>query len=474
MNRMDFNFKDHEREQAWAYLHDQLEHYYQDPKSVHAAPSLDLGKIQGYVGKYIFEDPIPVQKALDHVIRGMRQYTVHTPHPGYYGLYNPRPVFPGILADTITATFNPQLAAWSHAPFANEVENYLVRQFGLKFGLPPGKIDGVFTSGGAEANLTALLTAINHKYPGYGDTGLLGLEKQPVLYCSEESHHSVAKAAKNMGLGLRNVRPIPTNDNFEMQPGVLEATIEKDLAQGLDPFLVVATAGTTGTGVMDPLEGMAAMAKKYGLWFHVDAAYGGAIILVEKYKHVLNGIELADSITFDAHKWMSNPMSTSLYITAHPDILSKTFGMATDYMPKEGAHMEILDPYSHSIQWSRRFIGLRLYLSLLVFGWKGYAEVITHQIRMGKRLKELLLENDWNIYNQTDLPVICFGKAEFKQDDRLALNVCSKVLASGKAWISVYRAGAVNGLRACITNYDTQNEDLEELVEVLNLSVNDL
>ena len=468
---MDFNFTDQERRNTWSYLHDLLERYYQNPKDVKAAPLLDLEKIQDHTRRFSFEQALPINEALDHVIEGLKQYTVHTPHPGYYGLYNPRPVFPGILADTITATFNPQLAAWSHAPFANEVENYLVRRFGLKFGLPADKIDGVFTSGGAEANLTALLTAINHKFPGYGDTGLLGLEKKPVLYCSEESHHSVAKAAKNMGLGLQNVRSIPTNENFEMIASLLEESIEKDLGNGLAPFMVVATAGTTGTGVMDPLPQIATLAQRYDLWFHVDAAYGGAIALVEHYKHLLDGIGSADSITFDAHKWMSNPMSTSLYITAHPGILSKTFGMATDYMPKEGAHMAILDPYSHSIQWSRRFIGLRLYLSLLVFGWKGYEKVITHQVHMGKRLKELLLENDWHIYNQTDLPVICFGKPGFEQDDGLALNVCSKVLASGKAWISVYKAGAVNGLRACITNYDTQNEDLEELVEVLNRSV---
>ena len=464
---MDFNFTEHEREEAWTWLHEQLENYYKNPKGVQAAPTLDIHSIQQHVGRFSFDHALPVQGALEHVLDGMRQYTVHTPHPGYYGLYNPRPAFPGILADTITATFNPQLAAWSHAPFANEVENYLIRQFGVKFGFPKERIDGVFTSGGAEANLTALLTAINHRHPDYGTSGLRGLDKQPILYCSEESHHSVGKAAKNMGLGSHNVRSIPTNGNFQMRADLLEENLAADLKNGLDPFLIVATAGTTGTGVMDPLKEIGSLAAKHNLWFHVDAAYGGAIALVEKYSHLLNGIEQADSITFDAHKWLSNPMSTSLYITRHKDILSRTFGMDTDYMPKEGAHMAITDPYAHSIQWSRRFIGLRLYLSLLIFGWSGYEKVITHQIQMGQRLKELLLEDHWKVYNNTDLPVLCFGKPGFEMDNKLALQVCSKVLASGKAWISVYRAGAVNGLRACITNYDTQEKDLKELVETL-------
>ena len=161
-------------------------------------------------------------------------------------------------------------------------------------------------------------------------------------------------------------------------------------------------------------------------------------------------------------------MSTSLYITRHKEILAKTFGMTTEYMPKEGAGMDIVDPYTHSIQWSRRFIGLRLYLSLLIFGWRGYEELVDQQIAIGKRLKELLTDTDWIIYNNSDLPVLCFGKKSFESDENHALKICNKVLTSGKAWISVYKVGEVNGLRACITNYDTTEEDLLDLMKLLN------
>ncbi len=465
---MNFNLDEGDRQNAWKHLQKQLEDYYSNPKTVKAAPELDPTKVRDSIKKFSFNEPVPVFNALDHVIENLKKYTVHTPHTGYYGLYNPRPAFPGILADTITATFNPQLAAWSHAPFANEVESHLIHEFGVKFGLPEDSIDGVFTSGGAEANLTALLTAINHKYPHYGELGLQGVKKQPILYCSTESHHSIAKAAKNIRLGFRNVRSIPTNSNFEMRLDQLEETIQSDLSTGFDPFLVIGTAGTTGTGVIDPLAKISAIARRFGIWFHVDAAYGGAVALSNQYQHLLKGAEQADSITFDAHKWLSNPMSTSLYITRHKEILAKTFGMTTEYMPKEGAGMDIVDPYTHSIQWSRRFIGLRLYLSLLIFGWRGYEELVDQQIAIGKRLKELLTDTDWIIYNNSDLPVLCFGKKSFESDENHALKICNKVLTSGKAWISVYKVGEVNGLRACITNYDTTEEDLLDLMKLLN------
>ena len=456
-----------ERDEAWKTLLQSLENFYANTKEYRASPALDIATIKNAVAKN-FDHPLGITAALHHVVQGLERFTVHTPHPNYYGLFNPRSNFPSILADTIIAYFNPQLAAWSHAPFAAEIEQKLVKEFGKKFGYAEDDCDGVFTTGGAEANLTAVLAALNEHFPGYANDGLRSLPAQPIIYCSHESHHSIVKAAKIAGLGRNSVREIPVTPQLQISTTDLAAAIEEDKASGHYPLMIVATMGTTGAGAIDPCAEIAAIAKKYRLWLHADAAYGGAIALSGTYRHLLHGIDAADSITFDAHKWLSVTMSGSLFLTRHKDILDKTFRVTADYMPKEAGSLHITDPFTHSIQWSRRFIGLKLYLSLLVFGWKGYEEVIDRSMAIGKMLKTKLTAAGWKIFNHTDLPVICFGKEQYRQDPDEAIKCSQRVIQQGKAWISVYKIGQVNTLRACITNYATTEDNLDELMAALN------
>jgi aromatic-L-amino-acid/L-tryptophan decarboxylase len=462
-----FDLLPSERKELWNYIIPVLEKYYSNTSDLKVTPSLKFEEIKSYAGKHSFDESLQIEQAVDHVISGLKNYAVHTPHPMYYGLYNPRTNFPSIVSDLINATFNPQLAAWSHSPFAAEAENYLINEFGKKFGYKEESIDGTFTTGGAEANLTAVLTALNYKFPEYANVGLAGLSVKPVFYCSAESHHSVIRAARICGLGLDSVRPIEVDERQRINMQKLAEQIRQDKAEGLDPFMIIATAGSTGTGAIDELPIAAKIAKEFNLWFHVDAAYGGAIAILEDKKYLLEGIAEADSITFDAHKWLSVPMSTGIYFTRHKNILSQTFRTSADYMPKDAGSMEITDPFTHSIQWSRRFIGLKLYLPMLVFGWKGYAEVIEHQIKIGNYLKEKLERNNWLIINSSALPVVCFTNPAHLENDQFVLKVVDKIIKSGRAWVSVYKVGKVNCIRACITNYLTKQEEIDKLVELL-------
>ena len=197
-------------------------------------------------------------------------------------------------------------------------------------------------------------------------------------------------------------------DDFTMDVERLEAAIKSDRDAGRAPFMIVATAGTTGAGLIDPIASIADVAKLEKLWLHVDAAWGGAAVLVPELRTHLEGIERADSITFDAHKWLSVPMGAGLYLTRHPKILEQTFSTATSYMPRESLEFGVADPYNHSMQWSRRFIGLKVFLSLMVAGWEGYAEAVRHQTRMGAFLRRELEAAGWRVVNQTPLPVACF------------------------------------------------------------------
>jgi aromatic-L-amino-acid decarboxylase len=463
-----FDLTVEKRAELFEMLLPELEIYYGNTAELRVTPPLDLEEIKQAVRKADFDHPADIKEAVRMVTGALREYIVHTPHPRYFGLFNPRPNFPSVVADLITATFNPQLAAWSHSPYAAEVENYLISEFGQKVGFPKEEADGVFATGGAEANITAVLCALNNTFPGFANEGLLAIKGRPVIYCSSEAHHSFVRAAKISGLGRNSVGMIAADEKGAISTDILEKKILSDKAEGYIPFMIIGTAGTTGTGAIDNLDALALIAERHSLFYHVDAAWGGAAILNPGTRPWVSGIEKADSVTFDVHKWLSVPMSASMFITRHRELLEKTFRLTADYMPKDAENLEITDAFARSIQWSRRFIGLKLYLSMMVFGWEGYSEVIGHQVEMGNLLRSVLKENGWMVVNQTPLPLVCFTDTNHKSNPLFAKSICEKVIKSGEAWISVYPVNGISTIRACITNYNTSPDDIHALVETVN------
>ncbi len=463
-----FNATPQKREELLSLVTKELEDYYQKTKDLKVASSWDTSEIRAFSRKFKLEEGNQAEEVLHHIIQGLSQFAVHTPHPSYFGLFNPRSNFTAILGDLITATFNPQLAAWSHSPFANEIENYLIQEFGRKFGYDSQDIDGTFCTGGAESNLTAVLCALNERYIKLKKVGLIGINARPVIYCSHESHHSIIRAAQIVGLGRESVRIIGVNHNGQMDTVDLSHQIGEDCKASHTPLMIVGTAGTTGAGYIDDIEALHMIAKKEGIWLHIDAAYGGGAIVSQKYRNHLKGIHLSDSITLDLHKWFSVPMGASLFITRIKKILGRTFGVKTAYMPKEEKDVtEMINPYAHSIQWSRRFIGLKVYLPIAIHGWEGYEAKINHQIEMGGLLRNLLREKGWIIKNKTQLPIVCFTHPNLQSDENRVVKLVDKIIDSGKAWLSTYPIGGENTLRACITTYSTTEKEIVELMELL-------
>jgi glutamate/tyrosine decarboxylase-like PLP-dependent enzyme len=464
---------DKTRGDLWRRLVEAIEAYLHGVGEARVAPPLDVEAMRSALGVFDFERPVPPLEALDFAVESLWRWQVHTPHPRYFGLFNPAPATMGIAADALVAAFNPQLAAWSHSPMAAEIEQHLIRALGGRFGFEPSRLEGTFTSGGAEANHTALLTALTRSFPEIGRRGLLALRSQPVLYVSPEAHHSFLKAARLCGLGTEAVREVRVDSSLRMIPAELAARVAADRAEGCSPFLVVATVGSTSAGAVDPVAEIAQVAEEVGgLWLHVDAAWGGAAALVPELRSVLAGVPRADSLTFDAHKWLSVPMGAGMYLTRHPGILERTFRVAAGYMPREGNVLPVADPYAHSMQWSRRFIGLKLFLSLAVAGWAGYEGAVRRQTAMGDRLRERLGEEGWTIVNDTPLPVVCFvdsGREGREGRSAAFLDaVAADVVESGEAWISTVALGEAGpALRACITNFRTGPEDVDALVASL-------
>lgn len=452
------------RRRLWRTLEGFIEDYVRRVDTLPVAPRLDMPALRALLAPFTFESPRAPDELVPQIASALVEHQVHVAHPCYFGLFNPAPSTLGIAGEVIAAALNPQLAAWSHSPLAAEIERHVIRALGGLFW--DGDADGTFTTAGAEANMTAVLCALAHRWPNALADGVRALPQSPVCYVSAEGHHSFVKAARNAGLGDRAVRHVPVRGDLTMDPQQLRALIAADRAAGCDPFLVVATAGTTGTGTIDPLGAVAEIARAEGAWFHVDAAWGGAARIAPAWRAALAGIEEADSVTIDAHKWLSVPMTAGLFLTRNHDILSKTFAFDTAYMPREGREFSPVDAYAHSIQWSRRFAGLKVFLSLAAAGWDGYAATVSHMFEVGALLRERLAAAGWRIVNQTPLPVVCFTPADaaWTLDDHQA--VVNAVVRSGRAWLSTIVTGTGQpALRACITNYRTSSEHIDTLVD---------
>ncbi|MGP4026058.1 pyridoxal phosphate-dependent decarboxylase family protein [Actinomadura sp. 3N407] len=426
---------------------------------------VDVPHLRAAIGAYDFDRPADPEAVIDEVAELLRAATVHTTHPRYFGLFNPTPTLMGIIGETLAAAFNPQLAAWSHAPAAAEIEAHLLRFLGGRLGYPPESVAGSFTSGGAEANMTAVLLALTRTWPRYGTEGLRALDGRPVMYASAESHLAWLKIAHATGIGRDAVRLVPTGPGLGLDVPHLARSVAADRANGDLPFLVVATAGTTAAGVIDPLHELADLCGDLGLRLHADAAYGGAAALSDRLRPALSGIERADSITLDAHKWLSVPMGAGALLSTDAEGLAETFRVTTSYMPADVP--DTVDPYTSGQQWSRRFMGLKLFLSLAVAGRAGYAEQFEHDARLADDLRGALAATGWDIVNDTPLPVVCFADPDngtWEHHDAIA----HQVVGGGRAWISPVRLDGRAALRACVISHRTTPADVDELVQAVN------
>jgi glutamate/tyrosine decarboxylase-like PLP-dependent enzyme len=428
------------------------------------SPAVHPEGVRRQVAGFDLEGGADAGDTLDAVVDLLAGSTVLTTHPRYFGLFNPSPLAAGIAADVLAAGFNPQLAAWSHAPAAVEIEAHVIRQVGAWAGLPATA--GSFTSGGAEANATAVLLALQHRFPTVRDGGTRALPAQPVFYASEQSHLAWLKIAHQSGLGRDAVRLVPVDSSLRLDLAALQRRIAEDRAAGAAPFMVVGTAGTTAAGAIDPLPELADVAHGSGLWFHVDAACAGAAVVSERLRPTLAGIERSDSVTIDAHKWFSVPMGAGMLLTPHAELLPQVFDVTTSYMPAPSISATP-DPYTTSMQWSRRAAGLKLFLALAVYGREGYARQVEQDVALAERLREALVVDGWSIANDTPLPLVCVTDPAHADDPDHHRALAGAVVASGEAWISTVQLGDRPALRICIISHRTTPEDVDAVVTLL-------
>jgi glutamate/tyrosine decarboxylase-like PLP-dependent enzyme len=423
-------------------------------------PTLDMEQFRRELGAFDFARPRALEEILAWTIGRLQHGIVQMANPRYFGLFNPGATFPAQCADRISSLFNPQLASSASSPVPVELENHVIRTVGLRAGLEQAA--GHFATGGSEANYTALLCALTAGHPDFAHDGVRAYPGPLKFYTSRDCHIAWLKIAHQAGVGRSALRLIDTDGHGRLDPEKLRQAIAEDRAAGAVPVMIVATAGTTGSGMIDPLGVCADIAKAESLWYHVDAAWGGAALASERLRGLLAGIERADSITIDAHKWLATTMGCALFLTTHGSLLSQVFHTSTSFMPSSVASV---DPYLNSVQWSRRFLGLRLFLALSVAGWEGLGQHVERGVAVVARVQERLLESGWTVANDSQLAVLNAVPPAELGDVRALVK---RVVASGRAWVAPTTYEGRDVVRICATHGETSAADVEELVAALN------
>ncbi len=452
-------------------LKEEIENFFTDVHKIPLASDITPAEIQQFLARYDFHQAVPPEQVFHDVVFMLRAWNAHSTNPKHLGLFRPGTDLSSVVGDALAALYNPQLATWDLAPAANEIEQYTLKVIAEKFGFDTQTGIANFTTGGSEANQTAVIAALTHQFPEYGEKGLRGIAAQPLIYLSEEAHHSFDKIAHLSGLGRASLRLIPADATLRLDMQKLKQQFEQDIAEGSAPLMVVGTAGTPNAGVIDPLPEIAEFCRDHNVWFHADAAWGGAAALSDQLRPVLSGIELADSITFDAHKWLSVSAATGMFFCKHRQTVMQAFRTEAAYVPErqdDGRTYHFLT----TMQWGRRFTGLKVFMMLAEQGFGGIAERLEHQTAMGEYLRTRLKDNGWAVLNSTPLPVVCFNHPVITEK-HISLDDLVGLLAKNQiAWISrTHLKNELPCLRACITNFRTREEDIDRLLDGLNHAI---
>ena len=384
--------------------------------------------------------------------------------PGFFGYVHSPPSPVGVAADLLASAADQNVTAWRSAPAATEVERTTVRWLGALVGFADDA-GGLLLGGGSMANLTALLIALRATAEPDADRRVMS------AYASEEIHFSVAKAADVLGVRLRCVA---ADADQRVEVAALRSAIAEDRRAGLFPFCLIGSAGTVSTGAVDALDELAAVASENRLWFHVDGAYGALAAADPRSRHLFAGIELADSLALDPHKWLYVPVDCGALLVRDPTAGAKAFGAgAGDYVRVlADQEAESFAFWEHGLELSRRFRALKVWMTLRYYGARRIAGAIAEDIAVAAHLAELVrAEPELELLAGPSLSICCFrhrpeGLPE-PELDRHNERLLDELQGDGRVYLSNARVGGRFALRACITNFRTTRQDVERLVEVV-------
>ena len=437
-------------------------------------PNVEPGTLRPLFEQRPPESPEPMATILADYQRLFEPNVTHWQHPRFLAYFASSASGPGIIGEMLTSVLNSNPMLWRTSPVGTELEQVVIDWFRQAMGLPEG-FDGLITDTASTSSMLALAAARQAAGIDAAAKGLADRDDVPQLriYCSAEAHSSIEKAAMTLGLGRASVSKIPVNELFQLRLDALEDAIAADKAAGVRPIAIVGTIGTTSTTSVDPIAGMAKIAQREGIWFHVDAAYAGIASIVPELRAPFEGWELASSIVTNAHKWWFVPVDASILLTRRMPVLRDAFSLVPEYLRTLDREGPIRDYNEYTPTLGRRLRALKLWIHLRYFGLEGLRRRVLNHIEMARRFADWVeTDPDFELTAPLPFSTICFryrpASLETTQDDpavgdridQMNVRLMDAVNRSGEAFLSHTKVNGRITLRVAISNLRTEDSDL--------------
>ncbi|HVE61863.1 MAG TPA: aminotransferase class I/II-fold pyridoxal phosphate-dependent enzyme [Chitinophagaceae bacterium] len=455
---------------AGHYLVDYIAGYLQNIEDKPLFPDVDPSFLYELFDESLPDKPFSLEEIQQLLEQKLVPYSTHVNHPGYMGLITPSPNPAGILADLLASALNQNIGAYSIGPAAVTMERRVIRWLNDLIGYDE-KAGGNLTSGGMMANFIGI--KLGRDFTTNDKAQHEGLNNKWAVYVSDERHVSIDKAVDAAGIGRNNLRTLPTDDKYALRIDALEEEIKKDKAQGIKPICIIGLAGTTNLGATDDLEVLHKIAKRENCWLHVDAAYGGGMLLSNKYPNLLKGIELADSVTIDPHKWFYAPLDCGALLVKDHQRLTKSFGIQHAYLTDQsGQKDERYQFYVHGFEQSKRFRSLKVWTSFQHYGKTKIGDWIDKNIDQAKHLHQLALSE--NIFESAAEPLMSAICIHYKasglnneQLTKLHRDVAAQIEREGKFWFATTELKGKTYFRINPVNINTRLQHIDALYTLL-------
>jgi glutamate/tyrosine decarboxylase-like PLP-dependent enzyme len=447
-------------------LAEYLEHIEEKP----VFPNVEPRVLSELFAEALPQDPSPAETVLQELEEKLLPYCTHVGHPGYMGLITPSPSPIGVIANFICSALNQNLGAYTIGPAAVAMERRTVRWLTdlVGYGAEAG---GNLTSGGMMANFIGMKLA--RDWASHDQIQHEGVRERWAVYTSDQRHVSVDKAVDAVGLGRAALRALPTDAEFRVRIDALEAAIAEDRQRGVRPMCIVGIFGTTNTGAIDPVRELRAIADREGMWLHVDAAYGGGMLLSHESPMQNRGLELADSVTIDPHKWFYAPLDAGAVLVKDARRLTASFGLQPSYLTDEFDRAgERYQYYVHGFEQSRRFRGLKVWMSFKRYGARQIGEWVDGNVRQAKHLYSLVAKHpEFEAASEPPMSAICirYRGANLDEADSKELHaeVARRVEQSGKFWFSTTELKGKTWFRINPVNFRTRTEHMDQVLAFL-------
>jgi aromatic-L-amino-acid decarboxylase len=443
-------------------LVDWMADYLRDVGSLPVTPAVTPGDIRRQVPDTPPLDPEPFEALFQDFQQVIVPGMTHWNHPGWFAYFPGNNSPPSILGEMLTATMGAQCMSWATSPAATELEQVVMDWLRQMMDLPAGMV-GVIQDTASTATLVALLTARERATAGRaGAAGLSAAAEPLAVYASREAHSSIDKAVKLAGFGLDMLRHVETDEAYAMRPDALARALDADRSAGIRPACVVATVGTTSSTAIDPLRPIAELCQRSGAWLHVDAAYAGAAAIVPELRPLFDGIEAADSIVFNPHKWLLTNFDCTAYFVRDPATLLSTFQATPEYL-RTAYDADVVNFRDWGIQLGRRFRALKLWFVIRSYGVEGLRTIIRRHVGLAHELAAWIEDSpDFEVMAPVPFGLVCFrfrppGRSD-EQVDALNARLLAAVNATRQRYLTHTRLGGRYAIRMVVGQRATDRE----------------